>query len=795
MNPSSIPNEEIEDKKIDLKEVIFSYIKHWKWFAFSVFIFLILSFFFIRYSTPEYAAEAKIQIVDDKTAGSGIELFKELDFLSSGKNNVQDEIQIINSRSNLIEVVKELGLNVQIISLGNIKSSEMYYDPPIKLNFIAPDSIIHKSNFEFYLTLSSNTTFGYSEERDEPIKVYAYGKNISSPIGDIVITPNVVDMAKFKDKKIKVSILPLALMAQAYRKKIVISNDDEFSNIVNIFLQDPIKKKAVDIINALIKVYNKNAIQDKKIIADRTSDFIDDRISDISSNLSSVDQSAEDLKTSKGLTDIASEANINLNIGAANQQELANFQTQLNIASSMKDIVEQQSGFDVLPANIGLSDPTIASTTEKYNQLVLERNRLLKSSNEQNPVIVNLDQQLSGLKQSMRSSLNSTVNNLGMQVNTLSGQQAIISSKIYSAPKNERALRDITRKQQTTESLYLYLLQKREEAQIAVASTEPKSKIIDYAYNASKHPVSPRKRVIYLASIIFGLLVPFSIIYLNDLLDNKIHNMYSLEKLNKNAPILGEIPRLSKKDEKTILKEDRSVLAESLRIIRTNLDYLIRAKASTSKNNIIYVTSSVPGEGKTFLSTNLSMILASTGKKVLLIGADIRNPKLYTFFSGTNIDKMLKPSRNKDAGLTEYLYDNTLQPRDIINPMLVHNNTIDVIYSGRIPPNPAELLMSGRLKTLLGEISEMYDYVIVDTAPLMVVSDTLLISEYANHIIYVARAGFTEKNAIEFPLRLKKEGKIDGLSFVVNDVKDSNLGYGGKYGYGYGKSQKKWWKV
>ena len=780
-------------ENIDLVDLIGNYTKHWKWFLLSVMALIAVAFVYLRYSTPEYIARAKILIVDDDKSSSGLDLFSELS-LPGGSNKVEDEIQIVNSRSNFMEVVNELGLNIKVMVLGNIIDSELYSNPPVKVNFIAADSIINKSRFSFYLTLSSSTTFGYSNEEDQPIKVYAYGKNINTPIGDMVILPNVENFSAYKDRKIKVIVTPISMVVQGYQSKIKISIPQEYSNILALELEDPIKEKARDILNSLIRIYNRNAINDKKIIADRTSEFINDRITSISSSLSTVDQSAEDLKTSKGLTDIASEANINLNVGAANRQELANYRTQLDIAASMQDIVEQQDGYDILPGNIGLNDPTIASTTQRYNQLVLERQRLLKSSTERSPIIQNLDQQLRGLKRSMQSSLNSTVNNLGMQVNTLSGQQAIINSKIYSAPGNERELRDITRKQQTTESLYLYLLQKREEAQIAVASQSPKSQVIDHAYNPSELPVSPKRRMVYLGAILIGLLIPFSIIYTKDLLDTKIHNMHNLEQLSKNTPVLGEIPKLAKNEEKIVIKEDRSVLAEALRILRTNLDYLIKTKKKSGKNNIVYVTSSVPGEGKTFLSTNLSMILASTNKKVLLIGADIRNPKLYTFFMGSQIDKLSKPSRNKDAGLTEYLYDDNLELTDIVNPMLVHHNTIDVVYSGRIPPNPAELLMSARLKNLMKEVSEIYDYVIVDTAPLMVVTDTLLISDYADHLIYVTRAGVTDKKAVQYPIKLSKEGKIKGLSFVVNDVKASNLGYGGKYGYGYGKTQKKWWK-
>ena len=783
------------DNVIELKEILRIYLKQWKWFLLSLAIAIGAAFLYLRYATPHYVANAKIQIINENNTSSALNLFQELDYLNSSSNVVQDEIELINSRSNFVEVVQELGLNIQMFALGNIQDTEIYQRQPVKLNFLVPDSLLYQANYTFYLSLATSTTFGYSEEEDSPLKVQAFGKTLSTPIGDIVVTPDVENIKRFKDRRIRVVIKPLHQVAQNFKNRINISQPDEYSNILNLSLETPIKKKSRDILNSLIRIYNRNAIADKKTIADRTSDFIDERISDISTSLSSVDQSAQDLKTSRGLTDIQSEANINLNVGAANRQELANYRTQLEIAAGMQDYVEQSPGFEVMPTNLGLNDPTIANTTDKYNQLVLERQRLLQSSTERSPIIQNLDQQLDGLKRTMLSSLNSTVNNLGMQVNTLSGQQAIINSKIYSAPRNERALRDITRQQQTTESLYLYLLQKREEAQIAVASTAPKSKIIDFAYNPTDLPVSPRRKLVYLASLLLGLLVPFSVIYTQDLLDNKVHNMHTLEKISMDIPVLGELPKITRKEEKVVMGDDRSVLAEALRIVRTNLDYLIKTKKSSGKNNIIYVTSSVPGEGKTFLSTNLSMILASTNKKVVLVGADIRNPKLYTFFMGSQIDKLSKVARNKDAGLTEYLYDDKLMAKDIINPMLVHSNTIDVVYSGRIPPNPAELLMSERLRQLLREMSEMYDYVIVDTAPLMVVSDTLLISEHADHMVYVTRAGVTEKKAIEFPIKLQEDGKIKGLCFVVNDVKASNLGYGGKYGYGYASSKRKWWQV
>ncbi len=566
--------------------------------------------------------------------------------------------------------------------------------------------------------------------------------------------------------------------------------------LLTISLNDAVISRAQDVINTLISIYNQNAIDDKRAMAFRTSDFIDDRIERISTNLTNVDQSAVNFKSDRGLSDIVVQNSLNLDIGAQTQQQLQDASIQLDIASSMKDIIDNDDGYDdLLPSNIGLQDPSIVTTTQRYNELALERKRLLESSNDKNPIIVNLDQQLAGLKRSMRSSLNGMTNNLVLQVNDLSSRLSTINSRIYSAPKNEQTLRDISRQQETTESLYLYLLQKREEAQIAFASSSPKSNIVDSAYPVSDFPVSPKKKIVLFVSLIFGLLVPFSFIYVNSLLDNKVHNKIDLEKLTGKIPVLAELPKISKKDNTLVKPGERTVLAESLRILRTNLDYIIKSNKNTSKGNIIFITSSVPGEGKTFIASNLAMIFANTNKKVLLIGADIRNPKIYQFYSGKHIDKLGRPFRNKEnKGLTEYLADSNIGYKDIISSMLAYDHTIDIIYSGKIPPNPSDLLNSDRISELLESVKLDYDYVIVDTAPLMVVSDTLLLSEYADQILYVTRAGVTELKVLDFPMKLYKEGKLKGLSFVVNDVKSSNLGYGSKYGYGYGKSTKKWWK-
>ncbi|TLP77560.1 GumC family protein [Maribacter sp. ACAM166] len=784
------------EKKEDIKNIINTYSKHWKWFVLCGLLALIFAYSSIRYTTPEYAVQSQIQIVQEKNSGNEMSAFQDLNILGGSSKQVEDEIEILRSRSNFIEVVKELGANVQIMAIGNIINSEVYNNPPLKINFIAADSIISSARYEFFIEFSSGTTFGFTENEDVPSKVYSFGNGISTPIGDMVITPNVKDIKSLTGKKFKVSIRPVEDVARALKLAVRISATVEYSNIVDISMTSALPEKAKDIIDELIEVYNKNATEEKRRIADTTSEFINNRIQLISGTLSSVDKDAQELLTEKGMTGSGLEVGAAVQVSAGSRQNLENAKVQLQMVSGLKDYVNGETGYDEMPV-VDVGSGALSQATIQYNTLVAERKRLLKSSNEQNPMIVNLDEQLDGIKNTMQSSLNSLEQNVGLSVNTLQNQLGRIQGTIYSAPENQRELRNITRKQETTESLYLYLLQKREESQIAFASASPKSNIIDRAFIASPIPVKPKKQITYLAALILGLLLPFGVIYAKDQLDTKIHNKHSLEALTNDVPVLGELPRLSKKDSKIIINDDRSVLAEALRIIRTNLDFLIKTKRATdkNKNNVIFVTSSTPGEGKTFVSTNLSMILASTDKKVLLVGADIRNPKLYSFFSGAFVDKLKAPTRSKDAGFTEYLLDESITVQDIIRPMLVYNNTVDVIYSGKIPPNPSELLMNHRVETLLQEVSELYDYVIVDTAPIMVVSDTLLITPFANHIIYVTRAGVTDETAVKFPLNLRGQGKLKGVSFVVNDVSLDNLGYGGKYGYGYGKNTTKWWDI
>ncbi|OQD43069.1 tyrosine protein kinase [Croceivirga radicis] len=783
----------MEKQDIDFRELLFRYVRHWKLFLLFVFAALFLAFLKLRYSVPKYQINAKIQIVEEGGAGE-LNVLKDLNvFGAEGNTEITDEIELLKSRENFIEVVRKLKLNIKYSLLGNVRDTELYDNYPFTINFITEDSLLNKYSHTFFVKVLSKTEFRYALEADEEGEKITFGSNISTDnLGDIILIPEEEKRLKgFYNKLIKVSINPVPFVAESYRNNVTVSAAGEYSRILNISFKDAIPERGIAILNSLIARNNLNEVEDKKAVADRTSEFINDRIAEIYSNLSSVDESAENYKESKGIADLGGQSSVNFQQSAASEQELQSANIQLSIASSMQNVISDQNGYEVIPTNVGLTDSNIDRAAAQYNELVSQRNRLLESSNEKNPVIVKLDQQLEGLKKSMQSSLNNVTNNLNLRVNSLSKSLSKINSRIYAAPSNERALRDISRKQQTTESLYLYLLQKREEAQIAFASAAPKSKVVDNAHLANPIPVEPKRKIIYLAALMLGLFIPFSIIYVKDLMDNKVGNMVTLQKvIGEGHSVLAEIPNVKNKEELIVKRRDRSILAESLRILRTNLDYVLRMRNKEQRGHRILVTSSVSGEGKTFVSSNLALIFSSTDKKVLLIGADIRNPKIFSFFG--NEQKSRKD--NVGFGLTEFLSGEKLEPVDLINTLHIGESKIDVIYSGDIPPNPSELLLSERITELMDIVSSQYDYIIIDSAPLLAVTDTLLIEKYADQVLYITKSGVTEKRILEYPLNLYKEGKLRSLSFIVNGVKETNLGYGGKYGYGYGQEVKPWWK-
>ena len=409
----------------------------------------------------------------------------------------------------------------------------------------------------------------------------------------------------------------------------------------------------------------------------------------------------------------------------------------------------------------------------------MERNRILSGSTEKNPIVKRLNSQIDQIRGNVLASFERLQSNLRVSQQELERQGSVINSKISAVPGKERQYRGIERQQNIKESLYLFLLQKREENSLSLAVTAPKAKIVDRAYS-SVEAISPKPKIILLAALILGLLIPFLIIYLKTLLSNKVKSREDIEKVAKDIPVVGEIPSVSKKESEMILKNDRSVLAESFRILHTNLQYLIVNTADKQRGNTIFVTSTVKGEGKTLVSFNLAVTLANTGKKVLLVGADLRNPQLQRF----------EKDAREHIGVSDYLANDSLNLKDLIRESNSENKNLQLLPSGTIPPNPSELWRRAKTGEMFQELEGLYDYVIVDTAPSLLVTDTFLINKWADLTLYVVRAGYTEKKLLQFAKDSKNDGKLHDVSFVLNDVKWANFGYGNKYGYAYGEEKK-----
>lgn len=781
------------DKNFDFKKVMTVYLKQWKWFVLSCMLCIVLAFFKLRYTAPEYKADAKIMLVDDGgVSNPAEEILKDLGKIpNSDSKKVEDEIEVLKSRKLMKGVVKRLDLNKKFFAKGRIHNTEYFplEKAPLKINFLVSDTLVDNSKLDFSINVTSETTFDFiyfkEAEEEEISKKAFFGKNVSTVIGDILITPNANNLKNFIGQTFYIQIRPVEKVAESYRKAVKIKQAGEFSKVINLSLDDRVVAKAKAVLDTLIDEYNRTSIEEKSAKSNNTAEFINKRINLIASDLGEVDDEIEQFKTGNKLTNITSEANLYLQSNAKTEQDLVISRTEYNKINFMKNQLNDNS-FERIPANIGLSNKSVNSIASKYNELLDNRNRLLKSSNEKNPIIVNLDQQLLALKNSLREGLDNSAEAVGLQIKSLENQASKLNSKIYAVPGQVRKSRDIEREQGIKESLYLYLLQKREEATISLISTSPNAKIVDTA-NSTNIAVSPNKTITYFASIIIGCCIPFAFFYVRELLDTKIHNKEDLQKILKNITVLGEIPRLNKSDKTLVERNDHSILSESFRIIRTNADYIRKGRNVKDYNNVIFVTSTINGEGKSFFSMNMALTIANTGKKVLLIGADIRNPQIFPA-----IKNVVKEKGNNNNGLTEFLVEGSLSVQDVVNQHKINEIDVDVLLSGKVPPNPAELLMADRVKELFDEVSKEYDYVIVDTAPSMLVTDTILISQYAGHTIYLTRANYTEKEILNFAKELNEDKKLNGMMLVVNDVKQSNFGYGAKYGY-YGTPKKKKW--
>lgn len=783
MNQEFNTIDEQHDNSFSIREQIDKYLIYWHWFATGAIVALVIAFLYLRYyTTPNYRSVSTILVKDDKKGGIASELaaFSDIGMLTGVKSNVDNEVEILKSRTLVENVVKRLDLNIFYIAEGRVKSSYLYKQAPIEVEFLTKNADFYKKEYNFVIESHSENKFVVWNE-EKKLGEYAFGATVKSEAGDFIVKKNNTYFEQNKDNSVKsfsiqVKIAPLTKVTESLKTRLTVNALSKNTSVIELALIDPVKEKSEDFLNTLVRMYNEDAIADKNFISENTSRFISQRLELITQELDGVEKNVEGYKKENKITDIASEAGLFLENASQYEKNVIETETQMKVVVAMKEFLKNSKKGDLLPSNLS-SDASASGSIDEFNKMVLERNRILKSSTPSNPVIIALDEKIEALKIGVNESLNRMQSALTIKKRDLDRQEGLLGGRISRIPTQEREFRVLQRQQQIKESLYLYLLQKREETAISLAVTAPNAKVIDAA-KASDIPVSPKKNLIYLGALFMGLLIPFGIVYLRDLLDTKVKSRQDIEAKIK-APFLGDIPQSLSANE-LITTTSRSSAAEALRIAKTNLEFMLN-HVPDGQAKTIFLTSTFPKEGKTFVTANIAATIALSGKKVLLIGLDIRNPRLD--------DYIPIPSK----GLTNYLSSKD----DDINSYIIKHSGFEEFYvlpSGVIPPNPAELLMSKKVNTLFEQLKKEYDYIVVDTAPVSLVTDTMLVAHLADVFIYVVRANYLDKRMLSVPQTIYREKKLPNMCLLLNDT-DMTKGYG--YGYGYGadlEDERPWWQ-
>ncbi|GAB1858542.1 tyrosine-protein kinase [Flavobacteriaceae bacterium MHTCC 0001] len=759
-----------DNDSINLKEEVAKYIRNWPWFVFTTLLFLCFAYFYLRNTPPTYQTSGKVKILDESS--KGLKLPNDLSaFFDNSEVNLENEIEVMTSYRILESVVKRLDLNIRYFH-----DKRELWELPFKIHPTVTHNTIPQ-NGEFTIkilprgyrvtssVLNNYDIVGHYMEKDHKELPFTIKCN---DIPDIQNNINKTYIVKFQP--IKETTINLI-------SKLKVNQIGKESEILGLTLVDQNTTKSEAIINEIIYQFNLDGIIDRQLVSQRTIDFVDERFAFLSEELDSIEDEKKVFKQKNSLSEIALDTEFTIIRQANTEDEVIRLETQLEIIALLKQTLEEQKEFKVLPANIGLKNESINELIFEHNNIILERDRILESLGENNPVNKNFVSKLSILRTNISHSLDTYASQIKSSLKKAKQVNNRSRGLFSGIPKKEKVLRAVERQQTIKETLFILLLQKREEAAIDLAITSPSIKIVDFAVTKLT-PNSPKPTIIYLGALSLGLLLPFSVFYVIFFIDSKIHTKEDILAKNKTTSVIGEVPYI--KDSALISSNtDRTVLAETFRVLRTNSDHSIskNTQIPDSVGKIIYVTSTVKGEGKTFTSVNLALSYLGLQKKVILIGADFRNPQIHTHLNF-----------NRDVeGLSNYLNDAQLDYKDLIKTYNHGQSHLDTLLSGNIPPNPAELLSNGRLHELFDILRKEYDYIVVDTAPTILVTDTLIIAPYADLTIYVTRSRFTEKKLLAYSNELIQSKKLKNVSYLLNGLVPSRLyGYNYNYGYNYG---------
>ena len=780
-------NKNIENQEeINIQGMIEPFLRKWQWFVLSVVMVLFLTFIFLKIKSPIYKISSTILIKEAKSSGGGKDdlamgLLGELSvFGGMGSNSVENELEILKSKKLMRDVVLKNNLQTSVYVLKSLGKKEVYKDKsPIVVRIINENIEEKYPEKPIQLNIKGDAVELVSKELSNSLKTQ-FGREIKLPAVTFVIDKN----KNFRPEKdldynhLEISLASIDSRVSKLQEEYSVNLADKKATVIALNINVENIEKGKDILNELVKSYNADAIEDKDITTKKTLEFIDERIKLISEELGQVENKKQDFKQKNKLSDIDTEVKLGLETNADARKKQLEVETQMNINKALLNSVVHLNGNSLLPINTGVESAEINTGIDAYNRLVLEKNRLLENATDQHPAVAELNKQIQELKKNIINTLNKNKQSLEIANSEYATELAKIDGKISKVPYLEKIFRNIERTQQIKENLYLLLLQKREESAISLNISAPKAREVDVAY-ASEKPIAPKKIIYYIGALMLGLLVPFLIIYLRRLLNDKIITKQDLERLVKDN-ILVELPSIPKNGSELVGINDLSSMAEAFRILITNLKFKL---PNRENGRVVLVTSTVKGEGKTFVSVNTALTLAGGKSRVVIIGADIRNPQLQRY----------ERESRRLKGLTEYLHGD-LDVQEIIH-QFPDNANMDIIYSGMIPPNPTDLLTNGRFGTLIEELRQDYQYIIIDSAPLLLVPDTLLIADTADATIYVSRSKHTKNDLIEFANKNIREHKIHNVGFILNDVNKHFFSYGHKYSYGYHKEKerKSWW--
>ncbi|MCE9018168.1 GumC family protein [Bacteroides thetaiotaomicron] len=799
---------EAEDKEIDIQELLFKYLIHWPWFVGAVIVCLIAAYVYLYVATPVYNISATVLIKDDKKGGSSNNVagLDELGLsgLITSSQSIDNEIEVLRSKTLVKEVVNYLNLYVTYQDDDQIPSKELYKTSPVQVSMIPQEAENLKKNIVIEMVVQPQGSLDVNVKMEDKeiqkhfeklpailptdqgtLSFFQATDSISSKKNEEVSSP-VQDM-----RHITATISQPMNVARGYCENLSIEPTSKTTSVVTLSLKNSSLQRGQDFINQLLEMYNRNTNNDKNEIAQKTAEFIDERIGIISKELGSTEADLETFKRDAGITDLSSDAQIALTGNAEYEKKQVENRTQISLVEDLKKYLGHNE-YEILPSNVGLKDITLAAQIDRYNEMLIERKRLLRTSTENNPAIINLDTSIRATKANVQATLEGTLQGLFITKADLDREAKRYMRRISDAPGQERQYVSIARQQEIKAGLYLMLLQKREENAIMLAATANNAKIIDDAI-ADVIPVSPRRSVIYLAALVLGIAIPVVVIYLIDLTKFKIEGRADVEKLTS-VPIVGDIPLTDEKNAKdgsiAVFENQNNLMSETFRNIRTNIQFMLQ-----NDKKVILVTSTVSGEGKSFTSANLAISLSLLGKKVVIVGLDIRKPGLNKVFNLSS----------KEKGITQYLANPEMDLMSLVQLSDVNKN-LYILPGGTVPPNPTELLARDGLDKAIEILKKNFDYVILDTAPIGMVTDTLLIGRVADLSAYVCRADYTHKAEYTLINELYHEQKLPNLCTIINGVDlkkrkygyyygygkyGKHYGYGKRYGYGYGYGQEK----